>query len=102
MITVLSFLYQNHHKKQYNRKHLFEVLKLILKISETKPHCNYLNSYIKSALECFIFRKSRLTHNIIIDIINKNKLKNVLTFISQRDYYGIECVTELIDLYYQI
>lgn len=102
MIAILSLLHQNHHKKQYNIKQLFEILKLILTISETKPHCSYLNSYIKCALECFIIKKPRLTNNIIIEIVNKKKLKNILTFISQRDCHGIEYVSKLIDLYYQI
>jgi hypothetical protein len=103
MITILSLIKQNHHNnKQQKRKELFEILQLILKYSETIPHCNYLNSFIKSALECFIFTKSKLTNNTIITIVNKNKLKNILTFISKRDCYGVEHMNKLIDLYYQI
>lgn len=103
MIAILSLIKQNHHNdKQHKRKELFEILQLILKTSETIPHCSYLNSYIKSALECFIFTKSRLTNNIIITIVNKNKLKNIITFVSKRDCYGIEYMNKLIELYYQI
>lgn len=102
MIAILSLINQSHHNKQYKRKELFEILNLILTASETIPHCNYLNSYITSALECFILTKSRLSSNIVITIVNKNKLKNIITFISKRDCYGIEYMKKLIELYHQI
>jgi hypothetical protein len=103
MIAILSLLKQNHHNnKQDKRKELFELLTLILKNSETIPHCSYLNSYIQSALDCFVFTKSRLRNNIIITIVNKNKLKNVLRFISKRDCYGIDYMNNLDELYFQI
>lgn len=103
MITILSLIKQNHHNnKQHKRKELYEILTLILKNSETIPHCSYLNSYIKSALECFLFTKSRFTNNMTITIVNKNKLKNILTFISKRDCYGIEVMNKIIELHYHI
>lgn len=103
MITILSLLKPNRHNtRQVKRKELFDILNLILKNSETLPHCHYLNTYVKSALECFVITKSRLTNNTFIVIINKNKLKNILIFISKRDCYGIEYMNRLIELYYQI
>ena len=103
MITILSLLKPNlHNNKQIKRKELVDILKLILKNIETMPHCNYLNTYVKSALECFVFTKSILTNNTFINIITKNKLKNILIFLSRRDCYGIECVNKLNELYYQI
>lgn len=102
MIAILSHIKLNHHNKQNKRQELVNILRLILKNSETIPHCNYLSFYAKSALECFIFTKSKLTNNIVIDIVNKNKLKNILTFLSKRDCYSVECMNKLIDLYYEI
>lgn len=103
MIAILSLLRPSHHNdKQNKRKELFDILKLILKTSETIPHCNYLTSYVKSALECFVFTKSRITKKIFIAIVNKNKLKNILIFISRRDCYGIDYMNKLFELYYHI
>lgn len=103
MNVVLSLIKLNHHNiKQHKRKELFDILKLILKNTETIPHCSYLNSYIKTALECFMFTKSRITNNIIITIVNKNKLRNIITFVSKKDCYGIEYMNKLSELCYHI
>lgn len=103
MIAILSLLKPSHHNnKQQIRKQLFDILNLILKNIETTPHCNYLSSYVKSALECFVFTKSRITRNIFITIVNKNKLKNIIIFLSRRDCYGIDYMNKLFELYYHI
>lgn len=103
MTTLLYFFRTNHHNiKQQHRKELHDILKLILKNSEVLPHCNYLQSYINAALECFVFTKSILTNNQVITIINKNKLKNILSFISKKDCYGVNYMNKLTELYYQI
>lgn len=103
MIAILSLFKPSHHNhKQQKRKELFDILNLILKSIETIPHCNYLNSYVKSALECFVFTKSRITKNIFIAIVNKNKLKNILIFLSRRDCYGIDNMNKIFELYYHI
>lgn len=100
MTTLLYFLKSNHHNiKQQSRKELYDTLQLILKNSEVIPHCNYLQTYVTVALECFQFTKSRLTENITIKIVNKNKLKNILSFISKRDCYGVDYMNKLLDLY---
>jgi hypothetical protein len=103
-MTELFYLFRlNHHNsQQQNRKELYDILQLILKNSETIPHCNYLYSYINAALECFVFKKSILTHNQIITIVNKNKLKNILSFISKRDSYGLDYMNKVSDLYNHI
>ena len=103
MMMLSYFFKSNHHNtKQNNRKELYHILKLILKNSEVIPHCSYLQSYIAIALECFVFNKSRLTNNQTIKIVNKNKLKNILSFISKRDCYSIESMNKLLDLYNHI
>lgn len=103
MAAIFSILRLNHHNtKQQKRKELYELLNLILKYSETIPHCSYLISYIKSALECFIFTKPMLSNQIVVSIVNKNKLKNLITFVSKRECYGIEYTNKLVELYYQI
>lgn len=103
MSFLFYFFKLNHHNiQQRNRKELYDILQLILKNSEIIPHCNYLYSYINSALECFVFKKSILTHNEIITIINKNKLKNILSFISKRDSYGLIYMNKLSELYNHI
>jgi hypothetical protein len=103
-MTALLYIFKlNHHNiQQQNRKELYDILQLILKNSEVIPHCNYLSSYINAALECFVFKKSILTNNQIITIINKNKLKNILSFISKRDSYGLEYMNKLSELYNHI
>lgn len=103
MTTLLYFFKLNHHNtQQQNRKELYDILQLILKNSEVIPHCNYLHTYINAALECFVFRKSILTNNQIITIVNKNKLKNILSFISKRDSYGLNYMNKLLELYNHI
>lgn len=103
MSILLYFFKINHHNsKQQHRKELYNLLHLILRNSEVLPHCNYLQSYITAALECFVFTKSIITNNEIITVINKNKLKNIISFISKRDCYGIHYMNRLTELYYHI
>ena len=102
MMNLLHFFKINHPNKQQHRKELFEILHLILKNSEVLPHCNYLQSYITAALDCFVFTKSIITNSVIINIINKNKLKNIISFISKRDCYGIQYMNKLSELYFLI
>jgi hypothetical protein len=103
MSFVFSILKVNHHKiKQVHRQELYDVLNLILKNTENSPHCNYLQPYVINALECFSFQKSIFKNSKVITINNKNKLKNIIYFISNRDYYGRDVLKKLRDMYYMI
>lgn len=96
----LPIIRQNHHKnKQFYRKQLYDLLNNILKNIDVLTHFKYLKTYIINALECFVFVKSRFTNNQTITIINKNKLKNIIYFISNRDCYGLDNMSKLCTLY---
>lgn len=100
MSSILSVLRLNHHNsKQYYRQKLYDNLTLILKTIEVHPHCSYLKSYILSALECFIFCKRMFSNHQYINIVNKNKLRNILHFVSKRDCYEVGDLNILCELY---
>lgn len=100
MSFVLSILKINHHNiKQSHRQELYDVLTLILKNTENSPHCNYLQPYVINALECFSFQKSIFKNSKVITINNKNKLKNIIYFISNRDCYGLDILKNLRHMY---
>jgi hypothetical protein len=103
MSFVFSILKINHHNiKQFHRQELYDVLNLILKNTESSPHCNYLQPYVVNALECFSFHKSIFKNSKVITINNKNKLKHIIYFISNRDCYGRDVLQKLRDMYNMI
>jgi hypothetical protein len=82
--------------KQHNRSLLYNTLVIYLQTMKGQTQWCYLLPYIEKALQCFHCKQALFMRKPYITIKNKDTLRNILYFLSKRDYSELHILLEFI------
>ena len=94
--NIINSSNNSNSSKQHNRNLLYNTLVLYSHNMQGQTQWCYLLPYIEKALQCFHYKQALFYKKPYITIKNKDTLRNILYFLSNREYSDLHQLLDFI------